>query len=339
MAYKSANAGLFTIPTAPSNGTAVTSGAANAYSAAYVQMIAATASAQYITAITINTATATTVPTYCNVQVATGAAAAETVIGQIQLTPNSATATTAVKTAHVPIWPWIPVANATRIAVKVADNLGGIAWNVSLTCIAATNVVVDSNVKEQADVQTWLTSAVTAATAGIPDVNTKNINNAAAATPGAAGGVLISGSNAGTTTFGALTVTGATTHTGNMVLSDGLTISAPSTGNRAGLSITGNGTGAAMLLTGGATGIGLSVVGGGTSGDGIKVVTTSGHGLNLAPVGTNMHGLLSTGGNGGTSDGIKAAAGTGGEDFRANQTANLTGTVATITTDTGITPE
>jgi hypothetical protein len=153
--------------------------------------------------------------------------------------------------------------------------------------------------------------------------------------PGGSGGLLISGANAGTTTFGALTVTGATTHTGNFVLSDGLTISAPSTLNRAGITITGNGTGAAISGTGGTTGQGILIAGGGTSGDGIKVTTTSGHGINLAPVGTSMHGLFATGGNGGTSDGIKAAAGTGGVDIRGNITGNLVGTVSTLTTYTG----
>lgn len=130
-------------------------------------------------------------------------------------------------------------------------------------------------------------------------------------------------------------ITGTTTHTGNVVLSDGLTISAPSTGNRAGLSITGNGTGAGILATGGATGIGFSIVGGGTSGDGLKVVTTSGHGINLAPVGTNMHGFLATGGNGGTSDGFKAVAGTGGVPIRGaitgDITGNLSGSVGSVT--------
>lgn len=153
--------------------------------------------------------------------------------------------------------------------------------------------------------------------------------------PGASGGLMISGTNAGTTTLGALTITGATTLTGNMVLSDGLTISAPSTGNRAGLDITGNGTGAAIKATGGATGIGFSIIGGGTSGDGIKVTTTVGHGINLAPVGTSKHGLFATGGDAGTSDGIKAAAGTGGVDIRGNITGNLVGTVSVLTTYTG----
>jgi hypothetical protein len=62
------------------------------------------------------------------------------------------------------------------------------------------------------------TTVSTPATAGVLDVNVKNINNTAAATPGAAGGVLISGSNSGTTTLGAFTVSGAFTAniTGNL---------------------------------------------------------------------------------------------------------------------------
>lgn len=109
--------------------------------------------------------------------------------------------------------------------------------------------------------------------------------------------------------------------------------------NTAAFTITGNGSGAAALWTGGATGIGFNIVGGGTSGDGIKVTTTSGHGLNLAPVGTSMHGLFVTGGNGGTSDGFKAVAGTGGVPIRGDITGNITGTLSTLTTYTGNTPQ
>lgn len=208
---------------------------------------------------------------------------------------------------------------------------------------------------------------------------------------GAANGVLISGSNSGTTTFGALTVTGATTFTGNVSAAAGVTIT-QSTSNGHGLSITGNGTGngilstsgsgatgdgikavsaatngtgievvgmgsghgllatsgttgagvrisgttgvnidgsggvgvailgnganAALRLTGGATGVGLSIIGGSSSGDGVSIVTTSGHGINVAPVGSSKHAILLTGGNGGTSDGLKLVAGTGGVGFR-----------------------
>lgn len=69
---------------------------------------------------------------------------------------------------------------------------------------------IEVDLDGQVDVTTWNGTAVSSpATAGIPDVNVKNINNTAAATPGASGGILISGSNSGTTTLGALTVTGA----------------------------------------------------------------------------------------------------------------------------------
>jgi len=56
------------------------------------------------------------------------------------------------------------------------------------------------------------TAVSTPATAGILDANVKNINNVAAATPGAAGGVFIAGTNAATTVTTALT----TTFTGNL---------------------------------------------------------------------------------------------------------------------------
>lgn len=100
------------------------------------------------------------------------------------------------------------------------------------------------------DVEMWNATAVPApATAGIPDINVKNIVNVAATldannvlnvstkywggtlivatsipvgtAAGAAGGLFISGTNAGTTTFGALTVTGATTLTGAVTATNG----------------------------------------------------------------------------------------------------------------------
>ncbi len=92
-----------------------------------------------------------------------------------------------------------------------------------------------------------------------------------AAAAGASGGLLISGSNSGTTTLGALTVTGVTTHTGatvhtgNVSYVDGITVAAPSTLNRAGVSVTGNGTGDGLIATGGASagGDGIAAVAGG----------------------------------------------------------------------------
>lgn len=122
-----------------------------------------------------------------------------------------------------------------------------------------------------------------------------------------------------------LTVTGVGT------TKHGLNATGGSTSSH-GISAAGGGTGSGLRVTGGATGTGIGVVGGGTSGNGINVTTTSGHGVNLAPVGTDAHGLLVTGGNGGTSDGLKAVAGTGGVPIRGNITGNITGTIDTVAT-------
>jgi len=101
-----------------------------------------------------------------------------------------------------------------------------------------------------------------------------------------------------------------------------------SAGNAIGLQAVGQGSAAGINATGGTTGHGVAVVGGGTSGNGLNVTTTDGHGVNLAPVGTDRHGILSTGGNGGTSDGIKAVAGTGGVPIRGDITGNITGNLS-----------
>lgn len=195
--------------------------------------------------------------------------------------------------------------------------------------------------------------------------------------PGGSGGLLISGSNSGTTTLGALTVTGASTLTGNVSMAAGLTIT-QSTSNGHGITTTGNGTGHGLLATsgsgasgdgiagiaastggngisaqGGATnGVGLRATGGGTGfgifavagtggsahavaiqcsgagGNGIDVNAGAGHGINILAAGNTKHGILSTGGSAGTSDGIRAVAGTGGVDLRANITGNVTGNLS-----------
>jgi hypothetical protein len=340
MGEKTASVGHFQIPTAPAALTAVAqSASANTLGSAV--SFGNSPSALYITGVTIGAAT-TQVPTYVQIQILVAAG----IVGSV-LVPYGVSSGVAasVLTGYRAIYPPIPVANGAAITVKSASSVASaVSWGVSLECIAQANVVDDGvAVGTVTTVTNQLTAAAIAtgvwqdAVAGDFTVASSIgkslfISNIA---PGASGGHMIAGSNAGTTTFGALTVTGATTLTGNVVLSDGLTISAPSTLNRAGLDVAGNGTGAAFKLVGGATGVGFSIAGGGTSGDGIKVTTTSGHGVNLAPVGTSMHGLFSTGGNGGTSDGIKAAAGTGGVDLRAaitgNVTGNLSGSVGSVT--------
>ena len=160
MSVKSAGVGLFTIPTAPAAGTSITGGAANAYSASYVQLIASTAAAIYITGVQVSLSS-TSKPTYMNIQLATGGAGSETIVGQIQMgdwTTSGATGT--VVSATLQFWPPIPVANATRIAAKVADSVGSLAWLVSLQCVNQSNVV-DAGIVEQADVQTIKTQTVT----------------------------------------------------------------------------------------------------------------------------------------------------------------------------------
>ncbi len=126
---------------------------------------------------------------------------------------------------------------------------------------------IDVDLHAQVDVTGWLGTAVTAATAGIPDVNVKNINNVAAATPGASGGLLISGANSGTTTLGALTCTGTFT------ISDGLVVTR-STSNASAISATGNGTGhgADFESGSGATGNGVNLKSNATSGHGARSV-------------------------------------------------------------------
>lgn len=102
--------------------------------------------------------------------------------------------------------------------------------------------------------------------------------NAAA---GASGGLLISGSNSGTTTLGALTVTGA------MTLSDGLAVSRSSS-NTSAITATGNGTGHGAVFTSGsgATGNGVNMTAASTNGSGLTL-TATGTGLDLNGKTTN----------------------------------------------------
>lgn len=158
--------------------------------------------------------------------------------------------------------------------------------------------------------------------------------NAAAA---ASNGLLISGSNSGTTTFGALTVTGATTFTGNVSAAAGITVT-QSTTNGSGLSVTGNGTGAGILATGGATGIGISAVGGSTSGSAVKATGTAGNAIALELVGQgSAAGFKTTGGA--TGNGATFAGGsTSGHGLQATTVssneidADITGTLSAVAT-------
>jgi len=176
------------------------------------------------------------------------------------------------------------------------------------------------------------TAISTPATAGILDVNVKNINNVVAATPGASGGILISGLNSGTTTLAALTITGATTHTGNVSMAAGLNIT-QSSSNTSALVITGNGTGHGAIITGGsgATGDGVRMVSAATNGSGL-VLTATGTGKDLKTTNTSTDIVLAKTTN---ITGFNDIAATAVVSSGAITTSG--GAVSTVTTVTNLT--
>lgn len=165
-----------------------------------------------------------------------------------------------------------------RLDIPDAALAAASGREVTILLKGATNM---ANCVNQIELTGWdNTDAVRGGMTALP--------NAAAA---ASGGLLINGVNTGTVTLAALTVTAATTLTGNVSMAAGLTIT-QSTSNTAGVAITGNGTGAGMTVTGGATGSGVRMIGGATSGDGLYASgPTSGHGINPIGTGSGKHGL------------------------------------------------
>src|SRR6266550_1843228 len=163
MALKTASTGQFVIPTSPAVGTTVSSGAANTYTTTYVQLLASTAAAIYIIGAG-GSISSTARPTYMHLQIATGSAGAEAIIGQIPgLQYDAAGGASAANFNWITnINPWIPVATATRIAAKTADSTGGLTHAIQLYAINQANVV-DAGIVEQADIQTIKTQAASAA--------------------------------------------------------------------------------------------------------------------------------------------------------------------------------
>lgn len=164
MALRSTGAGLFTIPTAPSIGVTVASPtSASAYSTAYVQLIASVAAGgAYITGIDLSLASTAAIG-YCNVQIGVGAAGSEVTVGQIQadIGLSAPSFTGGKQGSFATINPWIAVSSGSRIAAKTADDIASaLSWNVSLQCIAITNVV-DAGLNESANVVQFGGTAVT----------------------------------------------------------------------------------------------------------------------------------------------------------------------------------
>jgi hypothetical protein len=105
-----------------------------------------------------------------------------------------------------------------------------------------------------------------------------------------------------------------------------------------GASLTGGSLGAGVVITGGAASDGFVVQGNGdgygfrviagSNSDAVNISASAGHGVSIEAAGASKHGVLVTGGSSGTSDGIKAVAGTGGVPIRGNITGNITGNLS-----------
>lgn len=183
-----------------------------------------------------------------------------------------------------------------KIVLTTTDTntVGDLSFYITATGADDTDFVDQVWVRDLADLAYPATSgrSMVVDASGLVDANTvkvgptgsgtaqtaKDIGGAVpSAAAGASGGLLISGSNSGTTTLGALTVTGVTTHTGNVVMSAGLNIT-QSSSNTSALVVTGNGTGHGAIITSGS----------GATGDGFKAVSaaTNGSGMTLVKTGT-----------------------------------------------------
>lgn len=124
---KTSGGGYFLIPAGPSDGTSISSGAADTYGS-WVQMIASTGAAILIVGIAIK-ASNTTV--YQQLELATGAGTSESSIGEIKFGGISTGGADQVEMFPFPI----PVAASTRIAMRSADDAGVVNQDYALLCI------------------------------------------------------------------------------------------------------------------------------------------------------------------------------------------------------------
>lgn len=150
------------------------------------------------------------------------------------------------------------------------------------------------------------------------------------ATAGSAGGVMIAGSNAATT-FATLTISGATTYTGNVSMAAGLNIT-QTTADTAALNITGNGAanGATITSGSGATGAALRLVAASTNGSAFSAAGSgSGSGISAAGGAT---GNAITGLGGGSGAGFSMQGGPTGVGARFIGGATSGAAVALTTT-------
>lgn len=132
---KTSSTGTFGIPTQPANLKVVTSGASNVYGS-YVQLLASTSAAIFISHLVIKIPSSTN---NVSIIIATGAAGVETDVGQI-LVGNITISATDVITYVIPLTMFIPVAISTRIAAKSADNAGTLGHLVGLIAVNQSDV-------------------------------------------------------------------------------------------------------------------------------------------------------------------------------------------------------
>lgn len=143
---------------------------------------------------------------------------------------------------------------------------------------------------------------------------TGTLNSLPDAVAGAVNGLLISGSNLGTTTFAALTVTGAFNVTGGVTFSSatGNAFVCTAAGNGNGFIVTGSGSGSGARFQGGASGSGIRGLGGSTSGNGMYlegVAANQGAFVMVVAGAGNAHAMSATGS--GTGAGLYLASADG----------------------------
>lgn len=255
-------------------------------------------------------------------------------------------------------------ANSKPIVTSGKVFLGDGAHGGSTTVITAERVVVASTTAGEPALKLTgntsgagllATGGATGAGLKVVGGNTSGAGLHAVGTAGNANGILTAGqgsgdglhADAGATGRGLHLVGGATSGSGFYTVGGPMSPGLHALGGSSshglhaqGGSTSGNGMlvesqagGYGLRATGvGSAGHGVYVDASGTDANGVHVVTAAGHGINLAPAGTSKHGILSTGGNGGTSDGVSLVAGNGGVGLRTGTftvtgATNLTGAV------------
>jgi len=229
----------------------------------------------------------------------------------------------------LPVWKECMVLPATVYdalvtnAVGAAGGLFGVGTNASLAITGALTVGGGVAITQSSSNAAGLSVAGNGSGAGIAAAGGAT-GDGFLTTGGATSG---HGINAVATTAGSgITAVGVgTTRPG--INATGGSVSSP------GMKLTGGGTGAGLDIAAGATGVGVKVAT--TAGDGISVTPTAGSALVLTANGTSKHGAVITGGTAGTSDGLKAVAGSGGVDIRGSITGSLSGSVGSVAATSG----